>query len=347
MTPEEQLRDAILHHTLSLFRLSASQVTATMQRLRAMEKRLIAELAAPLLSEAKKSEIKTILNNADEIITEYYGDIQDELDSPALGEAVANVTGASLEIALGIEAAKLPTQAYFKSLASDVLITGSPAKAWWEAQAADTLFKFTAQVRQGLANAETNQQIIGRIVGTRANPGVMEVARRNAASLVQTSVQAVANDARLETFRQNADVIQGLMQVSTLDSHTSQICIAYSGAQWDLEGNPINGAPAFNGGPPRHFNCRSVIIPLTETFKQLGFDIAEPSATTRTSSNGPIAAKTSFNAFLKRKGDAYQNEMLGAGRADLWREGKITLRDLVNGQGRPLTLEELQARFVV
>jgi hypothetical protein len=47
---------------------------------------------------------------------------------------------------------------------------------------------------------------------------------------------------------------------------------------------------------------------------------------------------------LKRKGVEYQNEVLGVGRADLWRAGKITLRDLVSGSGNPLTLDQLRAK---
>ena len=345
MKPDDKLRDDVLHHTLNLFRLSASQVTATMRRLKAMEKQLISELAQPLLTDAKKSEIKAVLANAEDIISDYYADIESKLNAGKVAETVASASRNSLTVALGLEAASMPTQAYFKSVASDVLIQGSPAKEWWKAQARDTAFKFSAAVRQGLINNETNQQIIGRIVGTRAVPGVMDIARKHAASLVQTSVQAVANDARLATFRQNSDVVSAIMQVSTLDSHTSDICMAYSGATWDLDGNPLNGSPDFNGGPPRHFNCRSVLVPITKSFRELGIDIDEPRATTRASDEGQVKADMSFDTFLKRKGEDFQNEMLGEGRADLWRDGKITLRDLVSGQGRPLTLEELQTKF--
>lgn len=339
MTPDEELADEILHHSLSLFRLAASQVAATTARLKAMEKKLIAELSVPLLSERRKSEIKQILENADEIIAEYYGNIPDELSPVELGETVAKVTGNSLEVALGVEAANLPTQAYLKSLASNVLLEGGPLKDWWQAQADDTSFKFANQVRQGLANAETNQKIIGRIVGTRTSPGIMDVARRNAASLVQTSVQAVANDARLTTFRANADILLGIEQISTLDSHTTLICMAYSGAQWDLEGKPLNGSPPFLGGPPRHFNCRSVLVGISKNA------ILRNRKSTRASDEGQISNKTTFDEFLKRKSKAYVDEMLGVGRADLWRAGKITLRDLVSGTGRPLTLTELQVKF--
>ena len=39
------------------------------------------------------------------------------------------------------------------------------------------------------------------------------------------------------------------------------------------------------------------------------------------------------------------DEQLGAGRAQLWREGKITLKDLLDGKGRELTLDELRDKY--
>jgi hypothetical protein len=49
-----------------------------------------------------------------------------------------------------------------------------------------------------------------------------------------------------------------------------------------------------------------------------------------------------FEQFLNRQPPAFADKVLGKGRAALWRAGKITLRDLVSGTGRPLTLEELR-----
>jgi len=345
MTPEEKLADAVIHHSLNLFRYSAAEVTATMKRLKKMEKRLVAELATELTSDSRKSEVNAVLKATDDIIHEYYGGIQQSFDFADIGQTVSSATSKSLQIALGEQAASVPTQAYFKSLASDILIKGSPAKDWWAAQESALQFKFAAQVRQGLANAETNQQIIARIVGTKSTPGIMEVARKDAASLVQTSVQAVANDARMETFKANDDVINGFTIVATLDGHTCELCMAYSGAQYELDGTPIGDAPDLNGGPPWHFNDRCVCVPITKTFKELGLNIDEPGASTRASDEGQISGNTTFDDFLKTKSEAYQDEMLGPGRADLWRNGKITLRDLVNGKGRPLTLDELKAKF--
>lgn len=178
--------------------------------------------------------------------------------------------------------------------------------------------------------------------------GILETSRRNVATLVQTSVQTVANVARLESFAQNADVVKAVKQLSTLDGHTTDICIAYSGGQWGLDGKPVGETILpFNGGPPRHWNCRSVLIPVTKTFRELGIRAPEPAQSLRASSEGPIAATTTFDDFLTRKGVAYQDKMLGPGRAQLWRDKKITLQQLLDLQGNPLTLAELEAKYKI
>jgi len=139
-------------------------------------------------------------------------------------------------------------------------------------------------------------------------------------------------------------VIRGMMQLSTLDSHTTPICIAYSGAKWDLTGNPIEGNTLpYNGGCPRHPNCRSIIIPIMRSMKELtGLNIPEKKTGTRASDLGQIKADITFERFLNMHNDEYVNKLLGVGKADLWRKGKITLQQLVDQTGRPLTLKELK-----
>lgn len=343
---DRQLFDDILSQQLNIFRLTAQKQVETVKRLDAMAKVLVRQLQEAELEKQTKRDANKVLANSRRIINEYYVDIEDNLEFRETSVLVAENTSAVIGVVMGVESVGIPTTQYFKSLQSNVLIQGSPAADWWSKQAEDTAFKFAAQVRQGLANAETNQQIISRIVGTKTTPGIMETARRNAASLVQTSVQAVANDARRKTFEANKDLIKGIKQVSTLDSHTSITCIAYSGKEWNMQYKPINGNTLqYAGGTPRHFNCRSVEVPITKTFRELGIDIDEPEETTRASTDGPVDAKTEFDDFLKRKGTKWQNEVLGEGRADLWRSGKLTLRDLVTSTGRPLTLDQLRAKL--
>jgi hypothetical protein len=278
----------------------------------------------------------------------------------------------SASIRLGIG---MPTEGYLQKLASDILIQGAPSKTWWLRQTQDTQFKVANQIRIGAAQGETNAQIIKRIVGQEARvvatpspaadpsvpalfkppatavpviqpgiPGVMPLAKKNAAAIVQTSIATVAAAARRATLELNKDVTDGFMQVSTLDSHTSLTCIAYSGASWNWEYEPINGNDLpWNGGVPRHWNCRSVEIALMKSLRDMGIDMDDPEPTQRASAAGPISAKTTFADFLKMMGPAYQDETLGPGRAELFRAGKLTPRELVDMSGRPLKLETLKA----
>jgi len=101
----------------------------------------------------------------------------------------------------------------------------------------------------------------------------------------------------------------------------------------------------WGGGPGNlHWGCRSTSAPVLKSFRELGFDIDEMTDTTRSSLDGQIAQDTSFEGWLSKRTDAEQDENLGVGRAKLWRDGKISFRDLMDANGRPLTLMELQAR---
>ncbi len=343
MANQQDVFDAVLNDALYIFRLAANEVGVTAARLELLKKRLVAKLATEALNTNDRVKLLGFFKETNTIIEAEFKQLELELDLPTLSATVAETTATSLGIVLGGEALKLPITDYYNSVASNVLIQGAPSKDWWRKQAQAMQFAFTQQVREGLVNGETNQQIISRIAGKSGVPGVIDIAKRNAAALVQTSVQAVANDARRATFDANADVIKGIKQVSTLDGRTSLVCVSYSGAEWNLKREPISGNTLpFNGGCPRHFNCRSLEIPITKTFRELGVNIDEAKGTTRASSDGPIEVNTSFEDYLNRKGKSYQDKMLGEGRADLWRDGKITLKDLVNGRGRPVTLAELQ-----
>lgn len=349
MTPDEKLFDRLLSQALRLLRLSAGEKAKAVRRLDEMARRLAKQLAEePELKSANRRKFNRILSNANKLISQTYEEIQGRLELEEVSRYVAEDTATHIKIVFGQDAINVPKPSYFKSVNSNVLIEGSPARDWWYGQEIDTQRKFAAEVRMGLLADETNQQIIRRIVGKAGEPGIMDVARRNAATLVQTSVQAVANDSRRNTYKANKKLIAAIEQVSTLDSHTTKVCIAYSGARWDLDYNPVLSAsgvmsPKFNGGTPRHMNCRSLEVPVTKSWKELGVNIPEFEPDTRASANGQISAKTDFEAFLKRQGVVWQDEQLGVGRADLWRAGKITLRDLVNGDGRELTLKELRA----
>lgn len=79
-----------------------------------------------------------------------------------------------------------------------------------------------------------------------------------------------------------------------------------------------------------------------KSFRELGLDIDEIEPGTRSSMDGQVSSGTTFNEWLKGKSPQFQKDYLGAGRYELYKDGKITLSQLVNQQGRTLSLAELR-----
>jgi hypothetical protein len=235
------------------------------------------------------------------------------------------------------------------ALADDVLIQGARPITWWRRQGTDLHNKFMDTVRQSMESGEGIDKLRKRIGGGTIDgiqiPGIMKASKANAEALGRTAINKVSNEARLRTFEANNDVVKGVKQVSTLDNRTSVICVSYSNKMWSLPDYapiPPTTLP-FNGGPPRHFNCRSTLVPILKSWEELGLPFNELTPTTRASMDGQVPADTTFDAFLKKKGKAFQDKLLGPVRARLWRSGKITLQQMLDFRGQPLTPEELLA----
>ena len=238
--------------------------------------------------------------------------------------------------------------ATIKALVSGTLVNGSKPSVWWNRQSVDFRNSFMDVMRTSAKNGESLTQAITRVVGGTVDgvsvPGIMKTTRARAGALAATAQNAVANEAALKTFQANNDVIKAVVQLSTLDNRTSDICIAYSGQAWDVNTlQPLPGTRLpFNGGPPRHFNCRSRLRPITKSFQELGVDADEIPVGTRASMNGQVPADISFSQFMKNKGIKFQDDLLGKKRAQLWRNDDITLTQLVDMRGNPLTLTQLE-----
>jgi len=101
-------------------------------------------------------------------------------------------------------------------------------------------------------------------------------------------------------------------------------------------------------------NCRTTLAPKTKTFE----DLAGPNSKlnkkqlkeldnmpvgVRSSLGGPVPADMNYNDWLLTQPTDVQKNILGQGRWKLWTENKLDMIDLVNNNGKQLTLIELQA----
>lgn len=274
------------------------------------------------------------------------------IPQPAVGDLATTEADYTVQsmAQIGINAV-LPPEDVISRVAKNSLIQGATIGQWWGKLNDTTQFDLERIVRNGVLLGQTNREIAKAIVGAGTDKGseALSKARRDAMAITRTAVQTISNEARLATYDSNADIIKAIQWVSTLDGRTSDICIARSGKTWSFpDYKPIGHNIPWGGGPPAHWACRSTTIPITKTFAELdGEDAVEADApqSTRASMDGQVAADLSFDQFLKSKPVAFADEMLGKGRAQLWREGKITLSELLSAKGVPLTLSQLQAKY--
>lgn len=220
-----------------------------------------------------------------------------------------------------LEAFKLPD-----SLRSDILdladdlVLGAPIKEWWERQGENYNRRLADEVRAAVANGNTERNLIEKL---RGNGGLQGVSKRWGRSIIRTATASTTANVVRKAYERNNSVYQGIQQVSVFDGRTSDTCVAYAGKVWSLpDYKPVGHNLPYNGGVPRHPNCRSREIPVLL--------------------DEPPADDLSFDNFLKTLDKNEQDDLLGKGRATLYSDGKITLSDLVDQNGNAKTLAELK-----
>ncbi len=220
----------------------------------------------------------------------------------------------------------------------------------------DYLKDFTSQQAKAVSNAvsmgfyegKTTPEIVRDIIGTKAQNfknGTLHTSRTSAETMVRTALSHTSSVARNKTYEDNDDLIPYYEWVSTLDGRTSPICRSRDGMVWKVNKGPL---------PPAHPNCRSTTAPLfkedvkvtkgsTKTGPEKLTKI--PEGGTRASIDGQVSADLTYNDWLKRQTKAFQVDVLGKQKAELFRKGGLTMDQFVNNKGQELTLDQLQAKY--
>lgn len=205
------------------------------------------------------------------------------------------------------------------------------------------------QIRQGYVQQEPVQQIVRRIIGTKAkgySDGLMDAPRRHVESIVRTAVSHTAGTVRDAFFERNTDLIKAIKWVSTLDSRTTlQWCVPRDGKMYTPDDHkPIGHAFKWLAGAGRlHWNCRSTSVPITKSWRDLGIDADELPPGARASMDGTVPADQTYAQWLRKQSAARQLDVMGGERFKRFRAGE-PLGSFYNNRGRLLSLDELAAR---
>lgn len=129
----------------------------------------------------------------------------------------------------------------------------------------------------------------------------------NLMTLTRTEVLRAYRSASLETYRANSDVVRKWRWTCARSVRTCGLCWAMDGQEFDLD-EPFSSHPC----------CRCSPIPVTVSWKDLGFDIPEPH----------VHLETGAEAFAQLTPEE-QLKVLGPSKLRLYNAGQLTLRDLV------------------
>jgi SPP1 gp7 family putative phage head morphogenesis protein len=256
-------------------------------------------------------------------------------------------------------------------------VDGKTVQQWFGTLEYNVSSRIFQCVQKGLIEGMTLHSIMQEIRGIDGfKPGVLKTNRQSAEILARTAINAVANQSRLEMFRENADVMDGVQWLATLDHRTCLICGVYDRKIWTKD--KLYEVKV----PPAHPNCRCVLIPYidigdegTRPAEVENFDLlakekyeANPHAKkkynelsheyrrklryaamedfqnkTGKSPYKRVKGDMTFADYLKAQPESFQREWFGTKRFELFQSGKLTLDQMVHpDSGFKRTIEELK-----
>ena len=334
-----ELLDRAIAHAIYFQRLKTSLVREIVallndEVLASIEAEILAEVLAAAGGESSlqfvrliqiQSNIRSIAFSGFNIVRERLVTALEHVATYEAEWAVAAVRRALPPINVSFDA---PSAATLRALVETSPFEGRVLNQWWTGIAADTQARISETVRTGIVEGRTTPEIVARL-----RDDTFPTTRRNADAVVRTASQEVATAARMQTYRENTDLVKGWKFVATLDARTTLICASEDGKVYALgEGRP----------PPLHFGCRSTTTPVLKSFAELGLPFKALPPGARSSLDGAVPASTTYDQWLRRQSHAVQDEALGTERASLFRAGKH-IAEFVDDRGKTLTLAELRA----
>ena len=171
-------------------------------------------------------------------------------------------------------------------------VDGKSISQWFHAMQTKDLERITQAVQRATVEGLSASNAIKAIRGTKENDykdGVLEASKQSAAMTARTIVNGIAANAMLETCAENAEVIDGVKFLATLDAKTCPFCGAYDGTVW--KPNELDKVKR----PPLHPNCRCVVIPYVDV---KGLEGQRPAA----NADFDRLAEEAYNKTAREKG---------------------------------------------
>jgi SPP1 gp7 family putative phage head morphogenesis protein len=228
-------------------------------------------------------------------------------------------------------------------------IIGSPLKLFNEDKAMPTLAKsfesiggseltrINLVIRKGIASGEVEDEIVKKVLKTTT------LTDNQAKTLVTTHITQADNIVKQKVLEANRDVYSGYVFTAILDSRTSAICSRYD--------NLFQSADNVKVRPPLHWRCRSSLVPVLKSKKELTQSLSDRVNKERLFAvpedrlAGNLPLKETFSEWLLRQPMADKLEKLGTEeRVSLFEKGSLTLTDFFSKLGAPLDISAVRLK---
>lgn len=238
------------------------------------------------------------------------------------------------------------------------LVLGAPLSEHFKKMGEDVAFKVKAEIRQGVANDETTEQLVERITNEEPvkaretikagapssskdlNDIVFAIAEipksltigirlfdsveNSLDKVIQSAIQSFSNAVDEASFEAlpETEKNMGWAWLGVADDRQCDECSFYDGSQWDSEYEPIGDAPEYPGNPPAHFSCRCSVLPV---------DLDEP-----------MPADAQFDDYLNQFSREEKESAFGAANYREYQRGNLTPAQLMGQDSNEISLEDFR-----
>ena len=329
------LQDASTRHAIFVGRFAGSQMKEVLPYLERIRKVTLARLAQNDVTTLNKRRLQSLLKEIDGEMTKIYEQMGKKLtkNMKKFADYEADFSSRMFTKATNtdftVPGKALVEAAVFANpllLTDDALSIESALRQFSHKKRKELI----NTIKDGIIGGRTSQEIIKDVDFV-----TKKIQRNHASALVRTVTNHVSTAARQVTIESNKDVLDGVEWVSTLDGKTTHTCQALDGKRFADNQGPR---------PPIHWGCRSTVIPKVKKEYSIIDQIKTERPAVGPDGAEAVSGKTTYNSWLKSQSNTFQDEVLGEGKGKLFREGGLSVRQFVDKNYSPLTLEQLKLK---
>jgi len=172
--------------------------------------------------------------------------------------------------------------------------------------------------------------------------------KRNLETVVKSYIQTINSKTHRDLYEANKEVVKEVEWSAILENGNTATGKGTCSRCMALDGNTY---ASVDKGPscPLHPRCRCMYVPVSFSWKDLGFDIEETNteyrqwyerSSTRRKVDSGYTDKD-FSDFWATKPKYWQDNAIGPVRANLVRDGIVKFQDIVDKDGNLILLDEL------